>query len=318
MAVAPRGRVSAIGRRSIRATRVCARSCVLMGPGTVGVAAAQINLFVNTLLATGQGTGAVSWLNYAFRLMYMPIGIFGVSVATAALPGDARDMPRPNDTSGIRQTLSASLRLMLMLNVPATLGLMALARPIVELIFERGRFTRRRYGRDAAALLVLRPGPRRLLGREAHRLADLLCASATAARRSSSASSRLAATSCSTSRSVRAHGLSRAGAGHGDRRPGQRRPLLWLLRGRLDGIDGRRVGSAVREDRSRIAGHGRGGACRSNAGCGGPAGRPVLLRNLPCASAPSASPLLALAASARLLRIRGVLGSDPEARRAAR
>ena len=63
---------------------------VLMGPGTVGVAAAQINLFVNTVLATGEGTGAVSWLNYAFRLMYLPIGLFGVSIATAALPEISR------------------------------------------------------------------------------------------------------------------------------------------------------------------------------------------------------------------------------------
>ena len=57
-----------------------------MGPGTVGMAATQINVFVNTVLATGQGTGAVSWLDYAFRLMYLPIGLFGVSVATAATP----------------------------------------------------------------------------------------------------------------------------------------------------------------------------------------------------------------------------------------
>src|SRR5262245_2815997 len=59
---------------------------ILMGPGTLGQAAAQINLLVNTWLATSQGTGAVSWLNNAFQLMYMPIGIFGVSVATAAIP----------------------------------------------------------------------------------------------------------------------------------------------------------------------------------------------------------------------------------------
>ena len=58
----------------------------LMVPGTVGLAAVQINVFVNTVLATGEGTGAVSWLDYAFRLMYLPIGLFGVSIATAALP----------------------------------------------------------------------------------------------------------------------------------------------------------------------------------------------------------------------------------------
>ena len=49
-----------------------------------------MNVFVNTLLATGQGTGAVSWLNYAFRLMYLPIGLFGVSIGTAALPESPR------------------------------------------------------------------------------------------------------------------------------------------------------------------------------------------------------------------------------------
>ena len=53
---------------------------VLMGPGTIGLAATQVNIFVNTLLATSQGTGAVSWLTYAFRVMYLPIGLFGVSI----------------------------------------------------------------------------------------------------------------------------------------------------------------------------------------------------------------------------------------------
>ena len=61
-----------------------------MGPGTLGLAAVQINVFVNTMLATGEGTGAVSWLHYAFRLMYLPIGLFGVSIATAALPEISR------------------------------------------------------------------------------------------------------------------------------------------------------------------------------------------------------------------------------------
>src|SRR4029079_14987812 len=62
----------------------------LMGPGTLGLAAVQINVFVNTYLATGQQQGSVSWLNAAFRLMYLPIGLFGVSIATAALPEIAR------------------------------------------------------------------------------------------------------------------------------------------------------------------------------------------------------------------------------------
>ena len=67
----------------------------LMGPGTVGLAATQVNVFVNTLLATGTGEGAVSWLNYAFRLMYLPIGLFGVSIATATLPTVVASAHRP-------------------------------------------------------------------------------------------------------------------------------------------------------------------------------------------------------------------------------
>jgi putative peptidoglycan lipid II flippase len=61
-----------------------------MGPGTLGLAAVQINVLVNTYLASSQEQGAISWLQYAFRLMYLPIGLFGVSIATAALPDIAR------------------------------------------------------------------------------------------------------------------------------------------------------------------------------------------------------------------------------------
>ena len=133
------------------------RVLILMGPGTVGLAATQVNLFVNTVLATSEGTGAVSWLNYAFRLMYLPIGLFGVSIATAALPSLSRDAAR-DQLAGMRQTISAGLRLMLMLNVPAAIGLIVLASPIVQLIFERGRFTPDDTAATAAALLFYAPG----------------------------------------------------------------------------------------------------------------------------------------------------------------
>jgi putative peptidoglycan lipid II flippase len=78
---------------------------LLMGPSTVGLAAVQINIFVNTVLAAGEGTGAVSWLNFAFRLMYLPIGLFGVSVATAALPTLA-GLAADDDRAGLRRTIS--------------------------------------------------------------------------------------------------------------------------------------------------------------------------------------------------------------------
>jgi putative peptidoglycan lipid II flippase len=112
---------------------------MLMGPGTIGLAATQVNNFVNTLLATSEGTGAVSWLTYAFRLMYLPIGLFGVSIGTAVLPAVSRHAAA-DDAAGIRETLSRGLAMMLIVNVPATLGLIVLAPPIVRVLFERGHF----------------------------------------------------------------------------------------------------------------------------------------------------------------------------------
>jgi putative peptidoglycan lipid II flippase len=116
------------------------RILVLMGPGTVGLAATQVNVFVNTLLATSAGESSVSWLNYAFRLMYLPIGLFGVSVATATLPAIARQHTI-EDREAVQQTIANGLSLMLMLNVPATVGLVVLAVPIIRAIYERGVFT---------------------------------------------------------------------------------------------------------------------------------------------------------------------------------
>jgi putative peptidoglycan lipid II flippase len=127
------------------------RVLVLMGPGTVGVAATQVNVFVNTVLATSQGTGAVSWLNFAFRLMYLPIGLFGVSIATATLPAVSRHAAR-QDKAAVRNTIADGISLMLMLNVPATLGLIVLATPIVRIIFERGAFTPADTAATASAL----------------------------------------------------------------------------------------------------------------------------------------------------------------------
>lgn len=116
------------------------RVLFLMGPGTLGMAATQINVFVNTMLATSQGTGAVSWLDFAFRLMYLPIGLFGVSIATAATPAISR-LVAQQDYAQIRRTLAGALGLMMFLNLPATVGLIVLARPIIAVIFEHGRFT---------------------------------------------------------------------------------------------------------------------------------------------------------------------------------
>ena len=123
----------------------------LMIPGTLGLAAAQVNQLVNVYLATSEGEGAVTYLGYAFRLMYLPIGLFGVSIATAATPAISR-MVAQQDFPRIRSTLANALGLMMFLNVPAAVGLIVLARPIVAVIFEHGEFTASDTIATAAAL----------------------------------------------------------------------------------------------------------------------------------------------------------------------
>jgi putative peptidoglycan lipid II flippase len=144
------------------------RILLLMGPGTLGLAATQVNLLVNTMLATGEGTGAVSWLAYAFRIMYLPIGLFGVSIATAVLPVAAHHAAL-DDRSTVRDAVSRGLGLMMLLNVPATLGLYVLAEPIVRMLFERGQFTPGDTTATAAALQLYAIG---LVGYSTARIAS--------------------------------------------------------------------------------------------------------------------------------------------------
>ena len=120
----------------------------LMGPAIIGTAAVQINVFVNTNFASAiidPVTGAVlngpvSWLSYAFRFMQFPIGVFGVAIATATLPPLSRSTTNP-DFVEFRQTLTHSLALVFLLCIPSAVGLAVLARPIVALVFEHGKFT---------------------------------------------------------------------------------------------------------------------------------------------------------------------------------
>ncbi len=123
----------------------------LMGPGILGLAATQVNLLVTTQIATSQGPGAVSWLQYAFRLMYLPIGLFGVSIATAVLPAVSRQVASANRPA-MSDTVSRGIGMMLAVNIPASIGLMVLAPELVQLLFERGRFQPADTAATAAAL----------------------------------------------------------------------------------------------------------------------------------------------------------------------
>ncbi|MBS1960049.1 MAG: murein biosynthesis integral membrane protein MurJ [Bdellovibrionales bacterium] len=111
----------------------------LMIPGTFGLAATQINILVNSIFATSVGSGAVSWLNYAFRLMQFPIGIFGVSLASATLPVFSRSWTEGSYEEA-SQSLLKSCKRVFAINLPASTGLAFLGVPIIGLIFQHGHF----------------------------------------------------------------------------------------------------------------------------------------------------------------------------------
>jgi len=218
------------------------RILVLMGPGTIGLAATQVNLFVNTVLATSQGTGAASWLTYAFRLMYLPIGLFGVSIGTAVLPAVSRHATA-GDTASMRRTVSRGLALMLALNVPATLGLVVLAQPIVQLLFERGRFLPADTAATAAALRLYAVG---LAGYSAVRIASPTFYAIGESRVPAIVSGVAIVVNVSASvLLVRAIGFAGLALGTSLAAIANAALLLWLLRRRLGGLDERRLLSTL-------------------------------------------------------------------------
>jgi putative peptidoglycan lipid II flippase len=114
----------------------------LMLPRAVGLAAVQVNFLVNTILASGLVAGSLSALNYAWLLMLLPQGVFAQAVATAAFPTFSAQAAR-GERDAMRSTLSATLRAVLYLALPAAVGLIVLREPLVELVFQRGAFTGR-------------------------------------------------------------------------------------------------------------------------------------------------------------------------------
>jgi putative peptidoglycan lipid II flippase len=214
------------------------RVLVLMGPGTIGLAATQVNLFVNTLLATSQGTGAASWLTYAFRLMYLPIGLFGVSIGTAVLPAVSRHAAA-GDVAAMRRTISRGLALMLVLNVPATIGLIALATPIVQLLFERGRFLPADTAATADAVRLYAVG---LAGYSAVRIASPAFYAIGDSRTPALVSSVVIVVNVIASvLLVRALGFAGLALGTSIAAIVNATLLLWVLRTRLGGLDDRRL-----------------------------------------------------------------------------
>ena len=117
----------------------------LMGPGIIGNASVQINVVVTTILATTIHDpvtgldGPVTWLGCAFRFMQLPLGLFGVAIATATLPSIGRSAAS-GDINEFRDTLARSLGLTFLLTVPSSVGLMILGDSMIGLIYEHGKF----------------------------------------------------------------------------------------------------------------------------------------------------------------------------------
>ena len=130
----------------------------LMGPAVIAASAVQVNVLVNSGFAARVTDaaghvidGPVSWLNIAFRLMQLPLGIFGVAVGTVTLPLVSRTAAL-GDMAGFRSALAHAIRLVVLLTVPAAIGLILLAEPIISVIYQHGRFTAEATRQTAAAL----------------------------------------------------------------------------------------------------------------------------------------------------------------------
>ncbi len=128
----------------------------LMWPSLIAAATVQVNVMVNGMFAS-EINGGQSWLYCAFRLMQLPIGVFGVSLGTATLPAVTRAAAR-KDFAAFGHTAQDSLRLAAFLTLPAAAGLAALAEPIIAVIYQHGRFSAHDTRETALALQAFAVG----------------------------------------------------------------------------------------------------------------------------------------------------------------
>ena len=111
----------------------------LMGPSVIAASTTQVNVLVNSVFASQLGDGPTFWLTIAFRLMQLPLGIFGVALGTVALPLLARMAASGNHTA-FRSELARGMRLAFLMTIPASIGLIVLAAPIMSVLYQHGRF----------------------------------------------------------------------------------------------------------------------------------------------------------------------------------
>jgi putative peptidoglycan lipid II flippase len=124
---------------------------LLMGPSVVAASTTQINVLVNSVFASSLVDGAIFWLAAAFRLMQLPLGVFGVALGTVTLPLLSR-LVVAGQLDAVRSELARAMRLAFLLTIPSTLGLMMLAEPIMSVLYQHGKFTAYEASQAAADL----------------------------------------------------------------------------------------------------------------------------------------------------------------------
>src|ERR1700730_14544990 len=123
----------------------------LMGPSVIAASTTQFNVLFNSMFASTLGDGAIFWLAIAFRLMQLPLGLFGVALGTVTLPLLSR-LVVAGQMIGFRAELARAMRLMFLLTVPSTIGLMMLAEPIISVLYQHGRFDAHQAAQAGGAL----------------------------------------------------------------------------------------------------------------------------------------------------------------------
>lgn len=129
----------------------------LMGAAAIGMGVTQINVLLDRLIATIIGEGSPSYLYYAERLIYFPLGIFATALGTVLLPTFSTHVVQVRGDL-VRQTLNHSLRQLTFMALPAAMGMLVLAKPIIRVIYERGGFSPHSTDMTALALSVYAPG----------------------------------------------------------------------------------------------------------------------------------------------------------------
>lgn len=126
---------------------------ILMIPALFGVSVGQLNLLLDTMIASFLATGSISWLYYSDRLLEFPLGLFGIAIATVILPTLSRNHVAKDDKA-FQNNVDWAVKMVCVLGIPAATGLYVLAEPMLLTIFQRGEFSPADANKAAASLMA--------------------------------------------------------------------------------------------------------------------------------------------------------------------